>query len=167
MISLIALRYPSVVLKKHFMADVPRRQLFSKAVRAGPAAPMSVARGSKFTTWSDRANQAMRSDSKERTSEEETILTSLYPTRLLHPMALASQRGKLRLYFDVLSNAFRVADCRLPLHVAPATVALNASCSPAACTSSVSPCLMFPRRNSSARGSSRYFSTARRIGRAP
>ena len=60
-----------------------------------------------------------------------------------------------------------LADSRLPVHFAPATVTLNASCSPAACTSSVSPCLMLPRRNSSASGSSRYFSTARRIGRAP
>ena len=56
---------------------------------------------------------------------------------------------------------------RLPVHVAPATVTFNASCSPAACTSSVSPCWMFPRKNSSASGSSRNFSTARRIGRAP
>ena len=60
-----------------------------------------------------------------------------------------------------------LADSRLPFHVAPATVTFNASCSPAACTSTVSPCLMFPRKNSSASGSSRYFSTARRIGRAP
>jgi hypothetical protein len=56
---------------------------------------------------------------------------------------------------------------RLPVHVAPATVTFNASCSSAACTSSVSPCWMFPRKNSSASGSSRNFSTARRIGRAP
>src|ERR1700737_3838388 len=41
-----------------------------------------------------------------------------------------------------------LADSRLPVHFAPATVTLNASCSPAACTSSVSPCLRFPRRNS-------------------
>ena len=44
---------------------------------------------------------------------------------------------------------------------------LNVSCSPAATTSSVSPCLVFPRRSFSASGSCRYFSTARRIGRAP
>ena len=43
----------------------------------------------------------------------------------------------------------------------------NASFVPAAVTSSVSPALMPPRSNSSASGSSRNFSTARRIGRAP
>jgi hypothetical protein len=58
-------------------------------------------------------------------------------------------------------------DSRLPFHVAPATVTFNANCSSAAYTSSVSPWLMFPRKNSSASGSSRNFSTARRIGRAP
>jgi hypothetical protein len=43
MIFLIALRYLSMVLKKHFMADMPGWQPFTKAVRAGSAAPMSVA----------------------------------------------------------------------------------------------------------------------------
>src|SRR5258708_33087705 len=37
-----------------------------------------------------------------------------------------------------------LADFRLPVHFAPAAVTLNASCSPAACTSSVSLFLMFP-----------------------
>jgi hypothetical protein len=46
-------------------------------------------------------------------------------------------------------------------------ITLNSNFSTAPCTSRVSPALILPRKSSSARGSSRNFSTARRIGRAP
>ena len=93
--------------------------------------------------------------------------TSGFPSRTL---PCCANRISLNKYWTspcISAQPRLLSGPHLPVHFAPATVTLNASCSPAACSSSMSPWWMFPRRNSSASGSSRYFSTARRIGRAP